>query len=859
MAGQEAKGGQLREAFSLSRSLEYLSESELTKQIGYEREVWLEVVLKELIDNALDHCEEIGRLPEVVVTLTADSLSVRDNGLGILAEIVAAMRDFENRTSTRAAFRCPTRGAQGNAGKIIVAAPFVLNGNEGLAIVEARGIRHEIAVTIDRLTGKPNVQHRQHEKEVQDGTLVEVKLPCILSAAKVNRFVLFCRNYAALNPHLTLTLELPDTRYDWPRTVEACGKWSAAEREPPGWHDLDSFTTLAACCIAKDRDAGKDRLVRVFLRDYFAGLKRSDALQAVAQESGLMRANLSALLNCEGLDKKKTSALLAAMQKHGKTPKPERLGCVGRKHVSGVFENLGAGEIKYRKVAGEVERRPFVVEAAFAELVTGKRAIITGCNFSPSINRTVVRELDALLEQQMVKDDSTVAFMLHVATVGPTFLDRGKAVLYIDSELEEAIETCVIGVTAEYCKQRKRDERDAAAAARRLDRLSRARPDCTLKEAIFSVLDEAIQKASGGGICEFSDRDLYYAARQLIQQFTDAELSQGYFDKKIDEWEEENTLIPGRMRDPRGFLLEPHTSRRVPLGTKAVDDYEIPAYLYDTILYVEKKGLLSKFQLGQIGERYDCAIIAAEGYAVKAAKALIQAAQQGHKMKVLCFHDADPHGYNIARTLSESTGAHKFEIEIIDAGLNMTEALEMGLASETFTRTKAMPRGLNLNKADLEAFTGIPRKVIKRNGNPGIVYEGCRRVELNALSADPPAFLRWIEKELKKHGVAQKLVPPKKVISARVTSQRENILRQRIQQRLNQVIDMPSLLEEVTRKLLRRVKVDDAAAAVQKWAKKAKPEPWTRCVDEVVTNAVTALEADIGDEVDAVLEERFEE
>ena len=60
------QSGQLaeRETFSLSREFEYLSESELEKQIG-PREIWPLAIVKELIDNSLDNCEEHGILPEI--------------------------------------------------------------------------------------------------------------------------------------------------------------------------------------------------------------------------------------------------------------------------------------------------------------------------------------------------------------------------------------------------------------------------------------------------------------------------------------------------------------------------------------------------------------------------------------------------------------------------------------------------------------------------------------------------------------------------------------------------------------------------------------------------------------------------
>lgn len=46
-----------RTAFRTSRSMDFFTESELTRQIGYPQNLWPLVLLKELIDNALDACE----------------------------------------------------------------------------------------------------------------------------------------------------------------------------------------------------------------------------------------------------------------------------------------------------------------------------------------------------------------------------------------------------------------------------------------------------------------------------------------------------------------------------------------------------------------------------------------------------------------------------------------------------------------------------------------------------------------------------------------------------------------------------------------------------------------------------------
>ena len=46
----------VRESLTLPRALEYLSENELTKQIGYPRHLWPLAIAKELLDNGLDNC-----------------------------------------------------------------------------------------------------------------------------------------------------------------------------------------------------------------------------------------------------------------------------------------------------------------------------------------------------------------------------------------------------------------------------------------------------------------------------------------------------------------------------------------------------------------------------------------------------------------------------------------------------------------------------------------------------------------------------------------------------------------------------------------------------------------------------------
>ncbi|MHB8956042.1 MAG: ATP-binding protein [Pirellulaceae bacterium] len=853
-----------REAFSISRSSEYLSEKELEKQLGYPRRLWHLAVVKELLDNSLDHCEEIGVLPEISISVDDEGISVQDNGAGIPPETVVGMLDFDKRVSSREAFRSLTRGAQGNAGKCLVGVPYVLNGDKrGGVTIDAQGVRHDIEVEFDQLAQVPTDKHVQTPGKVQTGTFIKVHLPDLPSNLEEDekaRFLLFGWKYAALNPHLTLSFRAFGESYLWERTASECPKWTAAEPDPPHWYDIEAFERLVGACIAKDRTQGTDRSLPDFLRG-FAGLSGTAKLKAVTGEAGLTRCNLSALLNCNGLDRSKTTRLLEVMQQHGREPKAAKLGSIGREHIgSQVFRNVFDYSIRYKKAPGITsDGLPFVVEAAFAESSDPDDGlqIITGCNFSPAVDRSCVRRLDSLLEHQMVEEDSPVVLLLHIATPAPTFLDRGKSVIDATGDLEAAVEKCVVAVTSEWRKQRKLEEQDARQAERRrAERLRQAqRPKMQLNDAVVKVLPEASERASGGHVCEFSQRDFYYAARQLIQAHTDKELTQKYFDRVVDEYEKANGLIEGRLRDPRGYLLEPHTGKKIPLGTKAVDDYDIPLHLYDDILYFEKKGMESKCAWGQIPERYDCAIMACEGYAVRAAKALLQAAQRGHKMKVLCFHDADPDGYNIARTLTKGTGAHNYCVEVIDAGLHLQEALDMGLAVETFVRKKRLPRHLKLSPLEQEYFGGEERQTVGKNGKPKTVWVNCRRVELNALSADPHRFVAWVESKLEEHGCAKKLIPPKTIIETYGRETRDAILRETIHAAINDYLNVGGLIGPICNTLKRRIEIKGIPAQMQSWAEGLPPQHWRHYVSALISDSVAGLDAAIREKVAVALRE----
>ena len=66
-----------RQTFRTSRLLDFFSEKELVAQTGHQVAEWPLVVVKELIDNALDACEETGVAPVISVTVNEAGIEVR--------------------------------------------------------------------------------------------------------------------------------------------------------------------------------------------------------------------------------------------------------------------------------------------------------------------------------------------------------------------------------------------------------------------------------------------------------------------------------------------------------------------------------------------------------------------------------------------------------------------------------------------------------------------------------------------------------------------------------------------------------------------------------------------------------------
>ena len=70
-----------RTTLRTSRLLDFCSRKELIAQTGHQPDAWPLVVLKELVDNALDACEEAEVAPEITIQVDDNGITVTDNGV----------------------------------------------------------------------------------------------------------------------------------------------------------------------------------------------------------------------------------------------------------------------------------------------------------------------------------------------------------------------------------------------------------------------------------------------------------------------------------------------------------------------------------------------------------------------------------------------------------------------------------------------------------------------------------------------------------------------------------------------------------------------------------------------------------
>jgi DNA topoisomerase VI subunit B len=788
-----------RTAFSTSRLLEFFSETELTMQIGHPRHLWPLALMRELVDNALDACENAGTSPAIRVRVEPDAVSVADNGPGLPHHLLERSLDYTVRVSDKAHYVSPTRGQLGNALKCLWAAPFVADGTHGRVEIVTGAERHVVDVTLNRIAQEPQLQHQVFPADglVKTGTSVRLHWPAIagfLEGPQGHAFYNATRllgAYATFNPHASLELETGAGLRSFPPTDQAWQKWLPSWPTSSHWYTRERLRALVAALIAEEGRGAKAKTVRAFVSE-FHGLTGTAKQKRVVAAAGLSNARLQDLVAANDVDIEAIGSLLHAMVGAARPVPPKALGVLGELHLTSRLVTGWAcvrDSIRYKRLLGEAGGLPFVLEVALGvqeENHPGGRQIVAGVNWSPALECPFA-ELLYLLGETRVDEHDPVTLLAHLACPRPEFTDRGKGTLALPGVLAEALATCVRSVAKPWQEAKRQADRDGRLRQQQLEKLRRARqrPELNLKEAAFQVMEQAYLHASGNKTDPANARQVMYAARPRVLELTGGKCwsKSSYFTQ---------TLLPGFIEthptvtadwnvvfDARGRLIEPHTGKRIDLGTLEVRNYirdwtttcpdhptEItlptrcptlgPAHRFRFALFVEKEGFHPLLERYRFADRFDLAIMSTKGMSVTAARELVdRLSQQG--VTVLVLHDFDKSGFSIVHTLRTTSKRYRFrrKPKVIDLGLRLEDVRRwelLPLAEPVdYHNARKDPR-VQLRSA---GATEAECRFLVNTRTAGGRWSG-QRVELNAFTS--PQFSAFLENKLREAGVS-KVVP----------------------------------------------------------------------------------------------------
>lgn len=925
-----------REHFSVSLATAYTTPDGLQAQTGQEQNQWRHVVLKELLDNALDAAETTGNAPDIRIecaeTPSGLTLTIHDNGPGIPPHVVEKLLDFSTFFSDKAAYRAPLRGAQGNAWKTVLGIPLGLGSDRNHVSIEAADVRHDIQIWMSP-SGEIRHHHQQTPTEAETrGTQITVAIP-----GPVERFywtpVRWATAYSLFNPHARLQIRkigpapTPDDEIEGPQRVSAAfsemslaptvafpGRWRKflpKDPTPAHWYTRAEFARLVHL---KAEHGHAAQPLGDFIQE-FKGLSRCwrQVRRAVIVETLGQLADAPLAI----------PALHEAMCAHVNPPQPEILGRVGPDHFRQRFDEafkIVGDRFWYKHQWASVDGTPYLIEAVLAE-TEQPGDVFYGLNYSVpftdplSTTRLVydggperleahglsafLREAGALSGSRFGKTIHTTAAVHLVMPLLPS-LDRGKSRLAVPQALAAAIADTVgaaarilhkeivdwrkhqaqrerqarqqaIRVFTEREKeqerqaraleaQREREERERHREQRRAEREKeqrrrRERGELpTKRDVLFELFLPTYRLSTENEAIRISQRDFFYDIRPLYNRYAvrpsknsdgteNTEVEFSHFARCLAEFRKE--VHPLLMIDykARGTLFESHSGREIPIGDRELRDYQFPRHEYAGILFIEKEGIWQTLKdTGGIDvmRRYDLMVAAAEGYSNEAARKLLARAQTEHGCQILVWHDADPYGYNIARTLAEPTERMPdHHLDVSDIGLKLDEALAMGLPTETFTRKKALPEGILplLIDRELELFTGEQWQ-IQRNPDR-FEWRNCQRVEINAIKVrDRAAYLdRKISEALQRQPTAAATPhqPPTRPPLDEMAELADALIQRSLRDRARAAIEERIKLQEIEAAALAALPRYDLTDELQA-ALDADPQtPWREIVKQTAT------------------------
>jgi DNA topoisomerase VI subunit B len=852
-----------REVFTISRQLEFFSQTELTAQIGYQPDQWAIALLKELIDNALDACEMAsGKPPVIGVEVEQDYFAVADNGPGLPESVLEASLDYSVRVSDKQNYVSPSRGQQGNALKTLWAAPLVLDGEKGSVSVITAAYGYRVDLTIDRIAQLPCHELVPIPDRQEEGTLFKIHSPKMsrqLEGSLSHRLMV---GFALFNPHAHFLVNGESFQL---APVENFQKWWPDYPTSPHWYDVEALTKLASGLLAK-MGRRSPATIREFVKQ-FDGLKRTSRQKEIG-EAMKPAATLEDLANGNDMDNAKMCDLLALMKEKNTPIKAAKLGILGKNFIFNFLTafNCQVPDRFYKKIVIDTPAAPCIIEVAIAGKVNPGQITFWGLNFTP-IPKPLPWEISHYLQDDdvLIDDDDPIVLAIHITTPKFGFTDRAKATPSLPWDVKDGIREALVYVAKNWVKLKKNKRRSEQTTLKELNEATRAKNNkVTLKDASYQIMEQAYMAASDNNSLPANARQIMYQARPLILKLTNGEIwkKDSYFTQTLlPNYIRENPVTASSwdiLYDSRGHFTEPHTGKTIELGTLGVRTYvgdwqkgidgklsfssgEVAQLIptsgshnrYKFALFIEKEGFLHILESADLSRKNDIAIFSTKGMSNTAARQLVEALSK-NDVTIFVAHDFDKSGLTIARTLGHDTRRYQFSEapNVIDIGLRLPDIEEMELSSETVKLGNSDPREELKNCGCTQAEIDF---LLTNTIKP---YRG-ERVELNAMTS--PQLINWLERKFREYGVT-KFVPDEPIL---VEAYRLQVKRQKFKAFLEQNVEKPVKAEIERLENLEIAIPDKLAIAVQDQLKAKPLIPWDLAVDAVAAQFLEDHQKDL--------------
>ncbi len=762
----------------LDRSLtsRYFTLEGLERLTGVNPRDFDKLIVKELIDNSLDACDELGTTPKITVQIdTKDDLitfTVSDNANGIEEKSIAKIIDLTTISSSRYLYKYPTRGALGHFWKYILGmshAFYSVNkreSSEAPITITTKGKRYELKVV--NVNGSYNTISKITDTDLTPGTRVTITVPIHNTDwLRIYHLINLITSFAYVNPHAEFNFEYNSNTIISYSNDECC-RGLPAIRESIHWFSLDEFKERTE----SEAQQNPSPPINSFINS-FRGLSDSSNLTNEQSIETLAR-------NSESIDE-----LYEKMRSQSKPPSPSVLTPIGEKALLRRLAQVESIDPqtphKYvvkqatstNIVGGNRVSVPFIVETLTLLTHNNDRRLIIALNRSPKLDDPFgrydfvlngnkhVSGLAGILKENGIDAFEPATVLIHITCPNIQYKDLGKTEVDIDP-FYQAVKDTVYKSTRFY-----------RSARRRFTVSQNGNIPETTKKATFDILAEAVDFVSSNKKFSYRQRQLWYVIRDFFdkrgwKQYTP---NYDYFGNKIIPEAKLNPEIDlsGLLKEANAELHEPRNKTVIHLSTEEEENYDIPKWKYNKILYIEKRGFKDVIIANHFHERYDLAVIGGQGESSEASRTLLKrieesAHKRGIKIEILCIHDADLWGHDISLTLSHPTERMKdHSVTIKDLGLTLTEATSLGLKPETVIHDK--PRKISkkllhyLPDKELLLLTG--KTSLDELDKP---LKMSNRVELNAFT--PEQFMEWLAKKLRDNSIEAKVRPPDDVIAA---------------------------------------------------------------------------------------------